>query len=93
MPIPHLRKTMMPTPTGGVQEVRKFSNASLQTSINNALAGVGPNSKSAVLNLEKNEEGLNVAVAARLNDHWSIAGAWRREDWGDALATTLKFDW
>jgi hypothetical protein len=73
------------------QKIRVFSDTALQASINNALAGVEENS--AILNLENNAEGWNAAVAAKLNGHWSIALAYRKADWGHAVATSVKFKW
>ena len=73
------------------QKIRVFSDTALQASINNALAGVEEGS--AILNLENNPEGLNAAVAAKLNGHWSIALAYRKAEWGHAEATTVKFKW
>jgi hypothetical protein len=76
---------------GSSTEVRFFTDAGLQASINNALAGV--TERSAVLQLEKNPTGMNAAIAAKLDGHWSVALAWQRSDWGDSLGTKVKFSW
>lgn len=90
-PIPPLEKTYVPTAGGGTQKVYFFPDAGLQTSINSALAGV--TERSALLHLEKNPTGLNAAIAAKLNGHWSVAAAFQRSDWGDSVGTTVKFSW
>lgn len=85
-------RVLRPGENGELQEVRFFSDASLQASVTRALASV--NERSAVLNLERNDSGFNAAVAAKLNGHWSVAVAYSRDDWGrDAAATTVKFSW
>jgi hypothetical protein len=86
-----LRKTLVQLPGGGTQEVRFFSDPSVQASIDKALAGV--TERSVVLDLGKNPTGLNAAIAANLNGHWSVAAAWQRSDWGDSLGAKLKFRW
>lgn len=87
-----LASKLEPGANGQLQEVRFFSSEpGLQKSIDSALSTVTENS--AVLQLEKNPTGLNVAIAAKLNGHWSIAGAWQRSDWGDSLMTKAKFSW
>jgi len=96
-PLPEvIHKSLMPVPSNGVQEVRRFNDSGLQSSIEKAIAKVekeDPDARSVTLQLEKNATGLNVAIVAKLNNHWSVAGAWRRDDWGDAFATTAKFRW
>jgi len=79
------------SPLSTATEVRFFTDAGLQASINNALVGV--TDRSAVLQLEKNPTGMNAAIAAKLNGHWSVAVAWQRSDWGDSLGTKVKFTW
>jgi len=75
------------------KEIRVFSDAALQASINNALAGVAADSNGAVLNLENNATGWNAAIAAKIDGHWSIALGYRKAEWGHAVATTVKFTW
>jgi len=95
-PLPNpLHKALMPV-KGGVQEVRRFNDSGLQSSIEKAIAKVekeDPDARSVTLQLEKNASGLNAAIVAKLNNHWSVAGAWRRDDWGDSFATTARFRW
>jgi hypothetical protein len=88
---PGLLKRIEVGADGKPQEVRFFSNASIQSSIDAALAGVTTNG--AVLHVEKSEDGWNAAVAARLNGHWSVAVAYSREEWGNAVGATVKLDW
>jgi len=76
---------------GAPQEVRFFSDAGLQASIDSALANLSENS--AILKLEQNPSGFNAIVAAKLNGHWSVAVAYQRSDWGDSLGTEVKFSW
>jgi outer membrane receptor for monomeric catechols len=77
--------------SGNATEVRFFSDANLQSSINNALAGV--TERSAVLQLEKNPTGFNAAIAAKIDGHWSIAAAYQKSSWGDSIGTKVKFSW
>jgi len=72
-------------------EVRRFSDARIQASIDSALASVTSNS--AILQIERTQEGWNAAVAARIDGHWSIAAAYTRDDWGDAMGASVKFEW
>ena len=76
---------------GQPQEVRYFTNARIQSSIDGALAGVTKDS--ATLRFEKTEHGWTAATAARINGHWSIAAAYVREEWGDAVGASVKFEW
>jgi len=90
IPLPIEKKLELGS-SGQLQEVRAFKDSGLQSSINNALAGVSE--RSAVLHLEKNPTGLNAVIAAKLDGHWSVAAAFQRSDWGDSLGTTVKFSW
>lgn len=76
---------------GQMQKVYAFRDPVLQASIKSALDKATSNS--VVLDLEKNESGVNVAIAARINGHWSIAGAWKKDGYGQGLASTIKFEW
>ena len=76
---------------GNMQEVRFFSDSALRESIDSALASV--TTDSAVIEFEKNETGLNAAIAARLNGQWSIAAAYTRDGWGDGVGAKVRFEW
>ena len=95
MPTPDsIYRVLMPTTAGGpAQEIRKFSDPGIQSSINNALAGLGSDSRGAVLQLEKNQTGYNAAIAAKINGRWSIALGYNKAEWGHAVGTSVKFNW
>lgn len=77
--------------SGKMMEVRSFADPQLQASITNVLNAATTNS--VVLQVEKNKSGINAAIAAKIDGHWSVAAAWKRDDWGDALGTSIKFEW
>jgi hypothetical protein len=86
-----LTRAMETGPAGRLVEVRQFSNPQLQASINNALAGL--DARAAILHLEANPSGLNAAIAANIDGHWSVALGYSRGDWGWAAGTSVKFAW
>jgi len=90
-PAPALTSRLELGQNGQLQKVKFFSDAQLQSSISSALAKV--EESSAILHLEKNPTGFNAVVAAKLNGHWSVAVAYNRSDWGDAVASQVKFSW
>lgn len=79
------------SPDGSAQSIYRFSDVRIQSAVDSALASVTKDS--AVLHVEKTAEGWNAAVAARINGHWSIAAAYAREEWGDAIGASVKFQW
>lgn len=82
---------MEPGASGAPVEVRRFESPQLQASIERALAAV--TERAAVLHLEANPTGLNAAIAAKLDGHWSVALGYARGDWGWAAGTSVKFAW
>jgi hypothetical protein len=46
-----------------------------------------------LLNLEKNSTGFNAAIAAKLDGHWSVVAAFKRDDWGYAAGGSVRFRW
>lgn len=86
-----IEKTTVIGQSGQPQEVRFFSDQALQASMLNALNAV--TEKSALLNLEQNSTGFNAAIATKLDGHWSIVLAAKRDGWGWAGGTSVKFSW
>ena len=86
---PGLVKALVKGESGELVEVRRFSSRPLQDAVDNALASLG--SDKAVLNLEKNPEGYNAAIAFKLDGRWSLALAYTRGDWGWATRAQVRF--
>lgn len=77
---------------GQLAEVRFFRNEGLQNSLNKALESATKNS--AVVEFEKNDTGINAAVATRIGDHWSVVVGYNRDDWGHSgVAGKVKYQW
>lgn len=76
---------------GALHPVRRFNSARIQSAIDGALASVTSNS--AVLKFEKTAEGWNAAVAAKVNGNWTIAAAYTREEWGNSIGASVKYEW
>jgi hypothetical protein len=77
--------------SGGLQPVHFFTDQTLQSSMLNAINAASE--KSVLLNLERNDTGFNAAIATKLDGHWSVVAAFKRDDWGWAAGSTVKFSW
>jgi hypothetical protein len=77
--------------SGELQKVHFFTDESLQKSMTTAINNV--TEKSVLLNLEKNSTGFNAAIAAKLDGHWSVVAAFKRDDWGYAAGGSVRFRW
>lgn len=86
-----VEKTTLIGQSGAQQPVHFFSDAALQQSMLSAVNAV--TEKSVLLNLEKNPTGFNAAIATKLDGHWSVVAAFKRDDWGWAAGSTVKFSW
>lgn len=86
-----LANKIVPGANGQPQEVRFFKDSNLQNAIDSALSSV--EDSSAILQIENNPDGVNAAIAAKLNGHWSIALGFTRSDWGDSVGAKVKFSW
>lgn len=86
---PGLVKALVRGESGELVEVHRFASRPLQDAVENALGSLGGDK--AVLNLEKNPDGYNAAIAFKLDGHWSIAWGYARGDWGWATGAQVRF--
>jgi hypothetical protein len=92
-----LTKTLVPVPgsIGLYQEQRKFSNLSLQASIDSAIASMGSAEKGfeAIFQADA-ATGINTAVVIKLSGVWSVAAAFHAKDRSDmAVGFAISGRW
>ena len=86
-----LFEKLEPGESGALVPVRRFSDEAIQGAIDAALANVS--AKSAVLEVEAGQHGFTAVVAANLDGRWSVAAAFRRDEWGSSAGATVRFAW
>jgi hypothetical protein len=99
-PSDKLSKLEEPISSLPLQEIRIFSDAGIQASIDKALASLAPDKSGAVIQINVSQAKelppkLNAAIAARMGEHWSIAAAYER-DWTTQLQSgeaQIRFSW
>jgi len=89
-----LVKKTIPMGGGVLQEVRLFSDSTIQKHINDALAAVPPDKRGAILNVRLDENKTAAVMAARLNDNWSMGLVVERTHAGDfSGGAQVAFEW
>jgi predicted LPLAT superfamily acyltransferase len=89
-----LVRKRIPLGSGLTQEVRLFSDSTIQKHINDALMAVGPDKKGAVLNVRLDQDKAVAVMAARLNNNWSMGLIVERSHAGDfSGGAQVAFEW
>lgn len=89
-----LVRKQLPLGGGMSQEVRLFSDTTIQKHINDALLAVGPDKKGAVLNVRLDQDKAVAVMAARLNNNWSMGLIVERSHAGDfSGGAQVAFEW
>ena len=95
-PVYEISKTLVPVSgsIGLYQEVRRFSNASIQESIDSVLARLPADSKGVEITLVGDpQSGINTAIALKLSGMWSIAAAYQRSLVDSAWGVRVSGRW
>ena len=92
---PRLRKVYFPDGGyGSMHEVRIFADASIQSSINNALKSLRPERNGAVLDVRMSDGSVAAVMAAKLGKHWSMGLVVEKErGMPTDLGARVAFEW
>lgn len=91
-----IRSELRPVVGGSLQEVRLFTDPSVQQAIDSALTAVTSGKKGVILEVNMPEAGgVKGVVAARLNEHWSIGlvGEYNGKSKAKSGGARVAFEW
>ena len=72
-----------------IVEVRRFSDAALQASLDKLLAGLPPDRRAAAVDIGADAQGIYAVGVVKLDGGWSVLGQFERRfsgEWGGSMS-------